>query len=158
MQQPPCSLISLTSLLVLVACGTGQQQSDLDLCGNGVLDPGETCDDGNRFDGDNCPSNCRGSFTTFDVATNHCPELIQMSILPSSAPIGTSISLSALATDADGDRIYYDWTGTGGLLSHDLNSKRASYQCGYPGTHALTLWIFDSHGCVTTALLEVTCQ
>ncbi len=28
------------------------------LCGNGVLDPGETCDDGNLVDGDGCDSNC----------------------------------------------------------------------------------------------------
>src|SRR5262245_744119 len=28
-------------------------------CGNGRVDPGETCDDGNTKDGDYCPSNCR---------------------------------------------------------------------------------------------------
>jgi cysteine-rich repeat protein len=28
------------------------------LCGNGTVDPGETCDDGNTVDGDDCPSNC----------------------------------------------------------------------------------------------------
>ncbi len=28
------------------------------LCGNGVLDPGETCDDGNNLPGDCCDSNC----------------------------------------------------------------------------------------------------
>jgi cysteine-rich repeat protein len=27
-------------------------------CGNGMLDPGETCDDGNRADGDTCPADC----------------------------------------------------------------------------------------------------
>jgi hypothetical protein len=27
-------------------------------CGNGEIDPGETCDDGNQNDGDTCPSNC----------------------------------------------------------------------------------------------------
>jgi len=29
------------------------------LCGNGVIDCGEDCDDGNRRDGDGCPSNCK---------------------------------------------------------------------------------------------------
>jgi cysteine-rich repeat protein len=157
MQLRSCFLISFTSLLALIACGTGQQ-SDADLCGNGRLDPGETCDDGNRLDGDNCPSNCRGSLTTFNVTTNHCPELIQMSILPDAAPVHATISLSALAKDPDGDQVFYDWTGTGGLLSHELSSNYASYQCGYPGVHSLTLWIFDTHGCVTTAPLEVTCE
>ncbi|KAF8453751.1 hypothetical protein BDZ91DRAFT_768147 [Kalaharituber pfeilii] len=28
-------------------------------CGNGKLDPGEECDDGNRIDGDGCSSTCR---------------------------------------------------------------------------------------------------
>jgi cysteine-rich repeat protein len=28
-------------------------------CGNGQVEPGETCDDGNTKDGDDCPSNCR---------------------------------------------------------------------------------------------------
>src|SRR5262249_21161337 len=27
-------------------------------CGNGVLDPGELCDDGNNLDGDGCDGNC----------------------------------------------------------------------------------------------------
>ena len=159
MQPRSCFLISLMSLLALVACGSGEH-SDFDpaLCGNGVLDPGETCDDGNRFDGDNCPSNCQGSYITFDVTSNHCPELMQITVLPSVAPVSATISLSALAKDPDGDRVFYDWTGTGGLLSHALNSKQATYQCGYPGIHLLTLWLFDTHGCVTTAPLQVTCE
>jgi cysteine-rich repeat protein len=28
------------------------------LCGNGKIDAGETCDDGNQVEGDSCPSNC----------------------------------------------------------------------------------------------------
>ncbi|MCW5808294.1 MAG: hypothetical protein KIT31_38450 [Deltaproteobacteria bacterium] len=27
-------------------------------CGNGTVDEGETCDDGNRVDGDGCSANC----------------------------------------------------------------------------------------------------
>lgn len=33
--------------------------SRLDLCGNGVLDPGEQCDDANTADGDGCSAGCR---------------------------------------------------------------------------------------------------
>ena len=29
------------------------------VCGNGKIEAGETCDDGNTKDGDSCPSNCR---------------------------------------------------------------------------------------------------
>jgi cysteine-rich repeat protein len=45
------------------------------VCGNGVVEPGETCDDGNTVNGDACPANCRiesctpvlGSSRTFSV-------------------------------------------------------------------------------------------
>ena len=32
-------------------------------CGNGVLNPGETCDDGNTASGDSCPANCQSEET-----------------------------------------------------------------------------------------------
>jgi cysteine-rich repeat protein len=31
----------------------------VNLCGNGVTDPGETCDDGNQVNGDGCDNNCQ---------------------------------------------------------------------------------------------------
>lgn len=37
------------------ACDSGAFEAT---CGNGVVDPGEECDDGNRVDGDGCDSNC----------------------------------------------------------------------------------------------------
>jgi cysteine-rich repeat protein len=45
-------------------------------CGNGVLDPGEECDDGNRRDGDGCSAGClqcREGDASFVWSTNgHC--------------------------------------------------------------------------------------
>lgn len=38
-------------------------------CGNGVIEPGETCDDGNTVDGDSCPSNCRIELCTAAPST-----------------------------------------------------------------------------------------
>jgi cysteine-rich repeat protein len=38
-------------------------------CGNGILDPGEDCDDGNVFDGDCCSSVCR-----FEASSSPCPD------------------------------------------------------------------------------------
>jgi cysteine-rich repeat protein len=35
---------------------------DAGLCGNGKLDPGEECDDGNTFNGDGCNSQCKRDF------------------------------------------------------------------------------------------------
>lgn len=37
----------------------GDELWALPACGNGTLDPGEQCDDGNLNDGDSCPSSCR---------------------------------------------------------------------------------------------------
>ncbi|HEX7837550.1 MAG TPA: SUMF1/EgtB/PvdO family nonheme iron enzyme [Kofleriaceae bacterium] len=40
-------------------CGsTGPEVCVLPTCGNGVLDPGEECDDGNNASGDGCPADC----------------------------------------------------------------------------------------------------
>lgn len=39
--------------------GDGCPADCSDPCGDGVLDPGEICDDGNRIDGDGCASDCR---------------------------------------------------------------------------------------------------
>lgn len=39
----------------LSSCGSLPTQK---CCGNGTLEPGETCDDGNGNDGDSCPSTC----------------------------------------------------------------------------------------------------
>ena len=41
------------SLRSVVACFNEED------CGNGELDAGELCDDGNRIDGDGCDSECR---------------------------------------------------------------------------------------------------
>lgn len=52
----------LTGLLValaLAACGGSSQ--NLTLCGNGRLDPGEECDDGNTVDTDACTSVCQNA-------------------------------------------------------------------------------------------------
>jgi cysteine-rich repeat protein len=43
---------SRTPLDVIPAAGTGPR------CGNGIVEPGEACDDGNTIDGDGCSSHC----------------------------------------------------------------------------------------------------
>src|SRR5262245_60826724 len=43
--------------LMCVTAGT-DQLCVLPTCGNGRLDPGEPCDDGNNFSCDGCPSDC----------------------------------------------------------------------------------------------------
>ncbi|MCH9683317.1 MAG: cadherin-like domain-containing protein [Deltaproteobacteria bacterium] len=45
------------SNLVLLTTGTGQWP--FSQCGNGAVDPGESCDDGNQIDGDGCEASCQ---------------------------------------------------------------------------------------------------
>jgi len=40
-------------------------------CGNGSLDPGEACDDGNQVDGDGCSANCLSDETCGNFVTDH---------------------------------------------------------------------------------------
>src|SRR5690606_31737657 len=47
--------------------GTGstgaESTGEVELCGNGVVDEGEECDDGNTINGDGCNADCRPSET-----------------------------------------------------------------------------------------------
>src|SRR5438105_901921 len=59
--------IALVTLAALVGCGGGtgdEEGGDLSrkataVCGNGILEPGEQCDDGNTQNLDGCDSRCR---------------------------------------------------------------------------------------------------
>ncbi|MBI2894325.1 MAG: hypothetical protein HYY06_12300 [Deltaproteobacteria bacterium] len=50
-------------LVIVAGCDCG---ADLGECGNGVLEPGESCDDGNGVETDDCPANCRLSSSDID--------------------------------------------------------------------------------------------
>lgn len=48
--------LAVVSALILTACpGTGGDDA---VCGNNILEQGESCDDGNTFDGDGCSAMC----------------------------------------------------------------------------------------------------
>lgn len=47
----------------------GPDGPPLSRCGNGDVDPGETCDDGNRVQGDACPAHCAESGTVLWTVT-----------------------------------------------------------------------------------------
>ncbi len=42
-----------------IRSGIGFAQSGIPTCGDGIIDPGEECDDSNAIDGDGCSSTCR---------------------------------------------------------------------------------------------------
>ena len=57
---PPYStgfFINANGTNVSYVCGASCQYA---VCGNGVIDPGEQCDDGNNDNGDSCSNSCRG--------------------------------------------------------------------------------------------------
>ena len=75
---PPCSPSSSSS-----SSGGGPN------CGNGTLDPGEQCDDGNHLDLDGCDSSCRYEMVA---------RMTQVSISSSAAPSFCASTTNALGT------------------------------------------------------------
>jgi cysteine-rich repeat protein len=55
---PFLALFLLAVAFPLAGCGGGSTENPFALCGNGHLDPGEQCDDGNLLDNDDCLSTC----------------------------------------------------------------------------------------------------
>src|SRR5512146_3505791 len=44
-------------------CAATQDVCIYDSCGDGIVDPGEVCDDGNKLSGDGCKADCRSNET-----------------------------------------------------------------------------------------------
>ncbi len=64
-------------------------------CGNGVVDPGETCDDGNTADGDCCSSMCQ-----LDAAGTTCSDGDACTLGDTCDAIGGCVSASTVVCDA----------------------------------------------------------
>ncbi|HUT53338.1 MAG TPA: FG-GAP-like repeat-containing protein [bacterium] len=59
----------LASLVLLIMPMTLRAACGVPVCGNGILDPGEQCDDGNLLDGDGCAADCTESFDLVEMPT-----------------------------------------------------------------------------------------
>jgi cysteine-rich repeat protein len=69
------------------------------LCGNGMLDPGEQCDDGNNFDLDGCDSNCN-----YEVVSRMSTISISSTTAPSfCVHTGNALGSQAIASVAIGE-------------------------------------------------------
>jgi len=68
-------------------------------CGNGFVDPGETCDDGNTVDGDACPSTCVIKSCTVNTAT-HQSVSIQLT-----TPAGVTVGALTLLVRYPEDKV-----------------------------------------------------
>src|SRR5260221_5772502 len=52
-------ILILTLAMLVAGCGSSNDGGEFKNCGNGVLNPGEECDDGNISDNDGCLGTCQ---------------------------------------------------------------------------------------------------
>ena len=69
-------------------------------CGDGVLDPGEACDDGNPLDGDGCSSKCtvEAGYYCFDEGVSVCLAGSCVDEPATSLPLGSDFALDGAGT------------------------------------------------------------
>jgi cysteine-rich repeat protein len=100
--------------------------SDLPLCGNGVLDPGEVCDDGNKVAGDGCNAWC----SAFDAMTGTCTLAGRNSHCPFGRTVigspSQSIFCDLRSIDASPDGKYVVFADSGTLLRMNLFTDQVS--------------------------------
>jgi hypothetical protein len=86
---------------------------------------------------------------------NQCPRIKSLMAAPSTAPVGSAISVAASATDAD-DPISILWTSTSGSFEN-ATSATTHFTCATTGTVTITATVTDQSGCAEAASLDVTC-
>jgi cysteine-rich repeat protein len=106
------------------ACDIGAYEASP--CGNGVLDGGEACDDGNQIDGDGCDANCTptgcgngiqtdgeecddGNVNDGDCCSSSCVLTVDDGMQPAD-PAGSKLSV----LEAPSARLQWSWRGSGG--------------------------------------------
>lgn len=109
---------------------------------------------------------CRQASRTGSVAINGalnvCPVLDAVSASPSEVIVGGSITLNAVAHDADAapSALTYRWLASAGTLS-DAASASPSFTCTAPGSVTLTVSASDGDptaSCADTATVQVKCS
>jgi hypothetical protein len=114
------------------------------LCGNGLVDPGESCD---PPDGVVCDPACH--------YIEHCPEITSVVATDPVINNGSSSVVTVLASDPDpGDSLSYDWFASSGVISR--GSAAASYTCTSVGLQTINVTVSDGH-CSITRSTQVTC-
>ena len=123
------------------------------LCGNGTLDPGEACDDGNATDGDCCSSTC-----LFEAAGSPCPDDANPCTTSTcdgagscgQLPTGCKAAGKSLlmlrndATDDSKDKLTFKWLKGAATTPAELGSPESSTDytlCLYAGSSSATVTI-----------------
>jgi hypothetical protein len=106
------------------------------VCGNSVKEAGEDCDDGNTFDCDECPSNCKTAPPDCSATATRAPQTVKLI-----APAGQAITSGLFC-------LKYP-SGTVGFPGTGLVTQRTS---GFQGTTAVN----DFNNAVRVGLLGRT--
>ena len=117
------------------------------VCGNGIVDPGESCD---PPDGVNCDATCN--------SLNHCP--VVTSVVPSYVSVaqGDTVTVTVTASDPNPtDTLSYIWNPTQwGAVSGDTGSPSVTYSCNLLGPLQLNVTVSDGK-CSTVKGIPVAC-
>jgi len=103
---------SSTTTTTLAGCQPSTDQSGV--CGNCIVDPGETCDDGNTIDGDFCPHDC---VIQSCVALPDSPRTFSVGFTP---PPGVQVAGIAVLVDYPEGRVVIPGSGQNvvGSITH----------------------------------------
>lgn len=98
----PTATDTATPLPTDTATATATATMVPDLCGDGAVDPGEACDDGNAFNGDGCENNCTiSSLCNFAHAGPANEVFVNDNIFnDGGAPLGCTLALFTSIQDA----------------------------------------------------------
>jgi cysteine-rich repeat protein len=113
---PSTLVLSLVTALVLVgglrafgaeapAASVASAAEATGSCGNGAIDPGETCDDGNTSDNDGCPADC-----AVDSCTPDADRTVDVTV-SFDAPYGVLVAGMSLLVDYPEGTVTLDGSG-----------------------------------------------
>ena len=94
------------------------------------------------------------------TAGDYCPNITQVVVAPYQTSVGSTISVSAVASDADpADILSYTWTSTGGTFATPTGASD-TFTCVTAGNQSITLTVDDHHAagnCTASISLPVNC-
>lgn len=95
---------------------------------------------------------------TINGQFNVCPKVTSTTATPLTAFVGSSIALTATASDRDGDPVSFVWSAPGGTFSTP-NAASTSFTCTAAGDFAVTVSVNDgpTRGCTRSATQMVAC-
>ena len=131
-------LLATLAALTIPACttdiagggGGGGGGSDTATCGNGVVDPGETCDDGNTINGDGCSSSCQ----TEDTSTPRVVLNVDKSTVATDLGVETDVTITATSMGGFAGAISLTATSDSGDWSVPLDVASLTMTDGGTGT------------------------